>query len=71
MSITKKNIEAIEALLPFLFSISGSGEAAAKDAAESLMELLDTTSAIDSSMPPVGAGYPMADVLMFQPRGGL
>jgi len=55
MSITNKDVESIEALLPFLFGIRGAGEAAARDAAESLMELLDTT-----VLPP-GSDHPKAD----------
>lgn len=41
MSITKKDVATIEALLPLLFGIRGAAQPVAQDAAEALMELLD------------------------------
>lgn len=67
MSITKKNVEAIEALLPFLFGIRGAGELAAHSAAESLMELLDISAPVAAA----DAGRQLGNVIIFpKDQGG-
>lgn len=53
--VTRKQVDQVEVLLPFLFSVRGPGEAEAKEAAEALMALLDLTTAIDISEPQRGA----------------
>ena len=52
--VTRKQVDQVEVLLPFLFSVRGRGEAEAKDAAEALMAMLDLTTAIDISEPQRG-----------------
>jgi len=47
--ISRNNVDQIEALLPFLFSVRGHGEAQAREASEALMAVLDAATAIDIS----------------------
>ncbi|MFK4561882.1 hypothetical protein ABIF94_002481 [Bradyrhizobium ottawaense] len=53
--VTRKHVDQVEALLPFLFGVRGRGEAEARDAAEALMAMLDLATAIDISEPQRGA----------------
>ncbi len=56
--VTRKRVNQIEGLLPFLFSVQGRGEAEAREAAEALMAMLDLTTAIDISEPqPNGSNH--------------
>lgn len=53
--VTRKQVDQVEALLPFLFGVRGRGEAEAKAAAESLMAMLDQATSINTSGSQYGA----------------
>lgn len=65
--VTRKQVDQVEGLLPFLFSVQGNGEAEARDAAEALMAMLDLTTVVDIGEPQPGLEVP-GNVLMFPLR---